>query len=85
LDGLKDGVSMDENEDVMEENEEEPIEKMKRIIANTGVVTISDLQKEMGIRINVVSELRKQLIDEGWLVQDGRSYKIADEGEYRGE
>jgi DNA segregation ATPase FtsK/SpoIIIE, S-DNA-T family len=46
---------------------EEPIDKLKRIIATSGETRIKELQKEMGIRINDVSELMKQLVDEGWL------------------
>jgi S-DNA-T family DNA segregation ATPase FtsK/SpoIIIE len=82
LDGLKDGVSLDENEVELEENEEEPIEKMKRIIAQTGETRVNNLRELMGIRINVVSEMMKQLVDEGWLSKEGNRYTLtADESE----
>jgi S-DNA-T family DNA segregation ATPase FtsK/SpoIIIE len=62
--------------------EEPPINKLKRIIATTKETRIKELQQQMGIRINDVSDLMKQLVKEGWLEKDGRSYKIiADEEE----
>lgn len=62
----------------------EPIEELKRIIANTGNTKISDLQAEMGIGINKVTELMRQLVDEEWLGRDGRKYIVlADEDELK--
>lgn len=55
---------------------EEPIDKLKRIIASTGETRISELQKEMKIRINLVSELMKQLVTEEWVIKEGKGYKI---------
>jgi DNA segregation ATPase FtsK/SpoIIIE, S-DNA-T family len=49
---------------------EEPIDQLKRIIATTNETRIKELQKEMGIRINDVSELMKCLVDEGWLEKE---------------
>lgn len=61
---------------------EEPIEKLKRILATNGIMPISEIQKEMGIGINVVSELMRELVDEDWLGREGRKYVIiADEDE----
>lgn len=54
----------------------EPINKLKKIIATSNETRISELQKEMGIRINDVSNLVKQLVIEGWLEKQGKSYKI---------
>jgi DNA segregation ATPase FtsK/SpoIIIE, S-DNA-T family len=58
--------------------EEEPIDQLKRIIAVSGETRIKELQKEMGIRINDVSELMRCLVEEGWLEkEDGkRGYSI---------
>lgn len=53
--------------DIKENAQEEPLDRLKRIIATTGTVRVKNLQKEMGIRINVVSELMQQLVKEGWL------------------
>ncbi|MEH6944784.1 hypothetical protein [Bacillus sp. JJ722] len=51
------------------EKKEEPLDKLKRIMASTGETRISELQKEMKIRINLVSELMKQLVTEEWVVK----------------
>lgn len=56
--------------------EEPPISKLKRIIATTNETRVKELQQQMGIRINDVSDLMKQLVDEGWLEKEGRGYKI---------
>ncbi|MCA1025700.1 AAA family ATPase [Cytobacillus kochii] len=53
-----------------------PIEKLKAHIAQTGETRISELQKMMGIRINDVSNLVKELVQEGWLQKEGRGYKL---------
>lgn len=58
------------------EEEESNLDKLKRIIANTQETRISELQKQMKIRINLVSELVQELVDEGWLDKQGRSYEI---------
>lgn len=60
-------------EDVIEEL---PLDKLKRIIATTNETRVKELQQQMGIRINDVSDLMKQLVDEGWLEKEGRGYKI---------
>lgn len=52
--------------------EEEPIDKLKRILATTGETRIKYLQQEMKIRINTVQDLLHQLIEEGWLQQNDR-------------
>jgi S-DNA-T family DNA segregation ATPase FtsK/SpoIIIE len=53
--------------DIVEEDE--PIDKLKRVIAISGETRISQLQKEMGVRINTVQELMQQLVEEGWLIK----------------
>lgn len=55
---------------------EPPIEKLRRIIEETGETRVKELQKEMGIRINDVSDMLKQLADEGFLVKENRSYVL---------
>jgi DNA segregation ATPase FtsK/SpoIIIE, S-DNA-T family len=56
--------------------EDEPIDKLKKIIASTSELRISELQSQMGIGINKVTELMRQLVDEEWLRKEGRSYEI---------
>lgn len=53
-----------------------PIDKLRQIISETGKTKVSDLQEEMGIAIGKVTDLMKQLVDEGFLSRDGRSYII---------
>jgi DNA segregation ATPase FtsK/SpoIIIE, S-DNA-T family len=50
--------------------EEEKIDQLKRIIIETGETRIKELQNMMGIRINVVNELVKCLVSEGWLIKE---------------
>jgi S-DNA-T family DNA segregation ATPase FtsK/SpoIIIE len=54
---------------------EEPIDKLKRIIATTNETRISHLQKEMGVRINTVQDLMHQLVEEGWLIKHAAKSK----------
>ena len=61
-------VNKIELEDV-EEIKEEPVDKLKRIISTTGETRVSQLQKEMGIRINTVQDLMSILVEEGWLIK----------------
>lgn len=62
--------------------EESQIDQLKRVIATHKETRISELQKLMGIRINAVSDLVKELVEEGWLEKQGRGYEIvADEDE----
>lgn len=67
--------------EITSEPKEEPIEKLKRIILETGETRVKELREEMGIRINDVSDLLKQLADEGFLVKDNRGYKIVNDSE----
>jgi S-DNA-T family DNA segregation ATPase FtsK/SpoIIIE len=67
--------------DIAIEDEELPevetdIDRLKSIIANTGELRVSELQSKMGIAIGKVSDLLKQLVEEGWLRKNGRSYEI---------
>ncbi len=77
---LFDGIEPHEEIEIKEE--EQPIDKLKKIIATEEETRISELQKRMGIRINIVSDLVKELVDEGWLEKQGRGFVIvADEDE----
>lgn len=65
-------------EELPEVIEEEPlIDKLKRIIATTGETRTDHLRSELGVRINVVSDLIKELVEEGWLVRKGRGYELS--------
>lgn len=57
---------------------EEPMDKLKRIILEHNETRVGELQKLMEIRINDVSEMMKQLCEEGFLVKNGRKYEIAE-------
>jgi S-DNA-T family DNA segregation ATPase FtsK/SpoIIIE len=61
--------------EIVEELKEEPIDKLKRIIAISGETRISQLQKEMGVRINTVQDLMQQLVDEKWLIKHAAKSK----------
>jgi DNA segregation ATPase FtsK/SpoIIIE, S-DNA-T family len=58
------------------EPDEEPIDKLKRIIAITGELRVSELQKGMKIKIGKVQDILQQLVDEGFLGREGRSYVV---------
>jgi S-DNA-T family DNA segregation ATPase FtsK/SpoIIIE len=67
--------------DITIENEELPevetdIDRLKRVIASTNETRVSELQSKMGIAIGKVTELLKQLVEEGWLRKEGRSYMV---------
>lgn len=55
------------------------LEQLKSIIRNTGETRIKELQREMGIRINDVSDLMKQLVNDGFLYKTNRGYEILEE------
>jgi S-DNA-T family DNA segregation ATPase FtsK/SpoIIIE len=55
---------------------ESDMDKLKRIIANTGELRVSALQEKMGIAIGKVTDLLKQLVEEEWLRKEGRSYMV---------
>ncbi|MEH7116009.1 FtsK/SpoIIIE domain-containing protein [Neobacillus vireti] len=55
---------------------ESEMDKLKRIIASTNDLRISELQSKMGIAIGKVHSMLKELLDEGWLRKEGRSYVV---------
>jgi S-DNA-T family DNA segregation ATPase FtsK/SpoIIIE len=60
-----------------EVNIETEIDKLKRIIATTGELRVSELQSHMNIAQNKVHALIKQLVDEEWLIQlPNKRYQI---------
>jgi S-DNA-T family DNA segregation ATPase FtsK/SpoIIIE len=73
---LKDLFNDVEKNNIQLEEVESDIDKLKRIIANTGELRVSLLQEKMGIAIGKVSELLKQLVEEEWLRKEGRAYVI---------
>ena len=57
-----------------------PLDQLKMLIATTRETRISVLRKEMKMRQNDVSDLMKQLVDEGWVEKIKNKYHlIADE------
>jgi len=56
--------------------EDEPIDKLRKIIATSGELRISELQSQMGIGIGKVTDLMRQLVEEEWLGRDGKKYVI---------
>lgn len=56
--------------------EEDPMDKLKRLIADTGETRTTELQKEMGIAIGKVSDMLKQLTEEGWFEMEGNRRKL---------
>jgi len=53
--------------EVEEAFEESELDKLKRIIANTGETRVSPLRNLMKININKLNDLMRDLVDEGWL------------------
>jgi S-DNA-T family DNA segregation ATPase FtsK/SpoIIIE len=62
-----------EKEEVIEE---EPIDRLKRVIAKTGETRIKHLQQELKIRINLVQDLMYQLVEEGWLEKNEKNQYV---------
>ena len=59
-----------------EVEEVNPVDMLKRIIATTGETRVSVLREQLGIRMSVVNELVRDLVEDGWLVKDGKGYKL---------
>ena len=61
----------------------EPIDKLKRMIASTNELRVSELGRLMGIGNNKVHALIQVLVEEEWLRKEGRGYVInVDREEY---
>lgn len=57
---------------------EDTMDKLKRLILENSETRVGVLQKLMEIRINDVSDMMKELCEEGFLVKNGRKYEIAE-------
>lgn len=55
---------------------DKPIDKLRNLIINTKETRIRELQRMMGIGINVVSDLVRQLVEEGFLIKTNKGYII---------
>ena len=79
------GIKIEKNDEKIEgEEKEEPIIKMKRVIAQTGEVRVGELRKLMEMNTNVVTDLMQQLADDGWLNRPdevNRKWSLNDECE----
>lgn len=72
---LFDGIEV-EDINLPEVKVESEIDKLKRIIATTGELRVSELGRLMGIGNNKVHSLMQELLEERFLDKDGRSYII---------
>jgi S-DNA-T family DNA segregation ATPase FtsK/SpoIIIE len=55
---------------------EEPIDKLKRIIANTSELRVSELGRLMEVGNNKVHGLIKELVEQEWLRKEGKGYVV---------
>ncbi|QVW28944.1 membrane protein [Bacillus phage SWEP1] len=65
-------------EEELEEEEvetEEPLLKLKKIIASTRETKVGRLRELMGIKAEVLTELMGQLVEEGWLIKHASKVK----------
>lgn len=62
--------------EITEKEELNEKDKLKAIICKYKDLRVVELQKHMGIRINRVSELMNELVEDGWLRKDGRKYEL---------
>lgn len=66
---------------ISKESPEEPLDKLRRIILETGETRSDPLQKEMGIRMTEVLDLRTKLVEEGILRKEGNKFIIVEREE----
>ncbi|WHY99363.1 helix-turn-helix domain-containing protein [Peribacillus simplex] len=71
---LFDGVVVEG--EIQEVKEEEPIDQLKRWIANTGELRVNELARLIGLGNNKVHAMMVELVNEGYLKKEGRSYAI---------
>jgi predicted transcriptional regulator len=55
---------------------ESEIDKLKRVIATSGELRVSELGRLMSIGNNKVHALMIELLQEGWLKKESRAYEI---------
>jgi S-DNA-T family DNA segregation ATPase FtsK/SpoIIIE len=65
-----------DNGELEEVKVEEPIDKLKKIIANTSELRVSELGRLMEIGNNKVHGLIQELVNDEWLRKEGRGYVI---------
>jgi S-DNA-T family DNA segregation ATPase FtsK/SpoIIIE len=63
----------------IKEPEEEPIDKLKRIIQETGETRVQPLASQMRIRTADVTDMLRQLVEDGFLTREGRGYALSNE------
>src|SRR5690606_2267807 len=56
----------------VEQRQIEPIDALRDIIIEKGETRVKELQQLMGISINKVNEMMKELLEEGFLIKIGR-------------
>lgn len=66
---------------ITKEPPEEPIDKLRRIILETGETRSDPLQNQMGIRMTEVLDLRKKLVEEGTLRKEGNKFFVNEKEE----
>ncbi|QDH49918.1 ATPase FtsK/SpoIIIE [Bacillus phage Beyonphe] len=62
-------------DDLYKEVAEEPLIKLKKIIASTRETKVGKLRELMGIKAEALTELMGQLVEEGWLVKHASKTK----------
>lgn len=76
MDNIKEQLGIIEVEGIEIVEPEGNLERLKRIIATTNESRVTHLQKEMNIRAVDVQSLMAELVEEGWIEKQGRSYAI---------
>ncbi|MGE7907931.1 helix-turn-helix domain-containing protein [Peribacillus sp. NPDC094092] len=62
--------------EIQEVKEEEPIDQLKRWIANTAELRVNELARLIGLGNNKVHAMMVELVNEGYLKEEGRSFAI---------
>lgn len=69
------GELIEEEPEEEEVETEEPLLKLKKIIARTRETKVGKLRELMGIKAEVLTELMGQLVEEGWLIKHASKVK----------
>lgn len=69
------GELIEEEPEEEEVETEEPLLKLKKIIARTRETKVGRLRELMGIKAEVLTELMGQLVEEGWLIKHASKVK----------
>lgn len=62
-------------EGVVAHQEEDLLVKLKRVISQTRETKVGDLRKHMGVKMDVLTELMRELVEEGWLIKHASNSK----------